>query len=153
MKWPKRPFEPIYTHCIFVSFSSFFSFILFRKTVTPMLDNLVDNELYLGFREIFNTTHKDCVWRNAFKDRKLCNDEVKIWLYSNGSEELVRCKKKKHKTVSSIPNISQSSHTKYLSHSLLSLFISFSVLFFSLCSLSRLFTIKHTQYAPLYTLC
>lgn len=46
--------------------------------------------MYLGFRNYFNTTHKDCVWRNAIKDHKLCTDEVKIWLYSNGSEELVR---------------------------------------------------------------
>lgn len=55
-----------------------------------MLDEYVDNELYLGFRDFFNTTRKDCVWRNAFRDRKLCAKDVKIWLYSNGSEELVR---------------------------------------------------------------
>lgn len=54
------------------------------------MDDIIENELYLGFRNVFNTTHKDCVWRNAIKDHKLCTDEVKIWLYSNGSEELVR---------------------------------------------------------------
>lgn len=54
------------------------------------MDDIIENELYLGFRNYFNTTHKDCVWRNAIKDHKLCTDEVKIWLYSNGSEELVR---------------------------------------------------------------
>lgn len=51
-----------------------------------ILDNFVDNELYLGFREFFNTTHKDCVWHNTFKDRKLCTKDAKIWLYSNGTK-------------------------------------------------------------------
>lgn len=54
-----------------------------------LLDNFVENELYLGFRDLFNTTRKDCVWRNAFKDHKLCTEDVKIWLYANGTEELV----------------------------------------------------------------
>lgn len=54
-----------------------------------MLDNYIDNELYFGFQDFFNTTHKDCVWRNAIKDHQLCVNEVKIWLYTNGTEELV----------------------------------------------------------------
>lgn len=71
------------THC------AFFSLHFIRFTVMDVLDEYVDNELYLGFRDLFNTTRKDCVWRNAYKDRKLCAKDVKIWLYSNGSEELV----------------------------------------------------------------
>lgn len=55
-----------------------------------VIDDFIDNELYLGFKDYFNTTRKDCVWRNAFKDHTSCAEEVKIWLYSNGGEELVR---------------------------------------------------------------
>lgn len=63
---------------------------LFYSAVNQLLDNFVENELYLGFRDFFNTTRKDCVWRDAIKDQKLCTEEVSIWLYSNGSQELVR---------------------------------------------------------------
>ncbi|XP_055308493.1 phospholipase A1 member A-like isoform X2 [Sitodiplosis mosellana] len=52
-----------------------------------LLDNYIDEQLYLGLREYINTTHKDCVWRNAFKDRKLCTKDVRIWLYSNGTNK------------------------------------------------------------------
>lgn len=54
-----------------------------------VLDDLVDNQLYLGFPEIFNTTRADCVWRDPLKDRMRCSEEVNIWLYSGGYEELV----------------------------------------------------------------
>lgn len=54
-----------------------------------VLDDIIDNELYLGFKELFNTTRKDCVWRSPFKDHSFCSDEVKLWLYSNGGEEVV----------------------------------------------------------------
>lgn len=64
-------------------------FTVFLFVPVNLLDNFVDNELYLGFRELFNTTHKDCVWRKIARDQKLCTKDVKIWLYSNGSEEKV----------------------------------------------------------------
>lgn len=62
---------------------------MYHFAVNGFLDDLIDNELYFGFRNYFNTTHKDCVWRNAVTHHKLCKKEVKIWLYSNGIEKQV----------------------------------------------------------------
>lgn len=68
------------------------SIVIFFNSISfavDILNGIVDNELYLKIPYAFNTTHRDCVWRDAFKDRKLCTDEVKIWLNSNGYEEMV----------------------------------------------------------------
>lgn len=73
-------------------FFNFYLYVLcftFNSTVN-ILEQFVDNELYLGIPQYFNTTHDDCVWRYPFKDRILCTKEVKIWLNSNGIEEAVR---------------------------------------------------------------
>lgn len=54
-----------------------------------LLDDFVDDQLYFGFKEFFNTTRKDCVWRDVAKDRHLCPNEVKMVLFSNGQRETV----------------------------------------------------------------
>lgn len=72
------------------------SIVIFFNSISfavDILNGIVDNELYLKIPYAFNTTHRDCVWRDAFKDRKLCTEEVKIWLNSNGYEEMVTNKK------------------------------------------------------------
>lgn len=59
------------------------------SSVTRFLDSFVDNQLYFGFREYFNTTRADCVWRDVPIHRRLCPKEVMMELFSNGQREMV----------------------------------------------------------------
>lgn len=58
-------------------------------SVKGFLDDFVDDQLYFGFKEFFNTTRKDCVWRDVSKHRHLCAKEVTMELFSNGQREMV----------------------------------------------------------------
>lgn len=80
---------PLINPNIFISLSLFL-LPWFSTLTVDLLDQLVDNQLYLGIPQSFNTTYADCVWREPFKDRTFCSKEVQIWLTSNGIEELVR---------------------------------------------------------------
>lgn len=50
----------------------------------------MENQLYLGYPELFNTTRKDCVWRDVTKHEHLCPKEVQMELLSNGQQEKVK---------------------------------------------------------------
>lgn len=55
--------------------------------MTALIDEIVERELYFGLR--FNTTRKDCKWRREIADDEFCHEDVKIYLYNDGHEELV----------------------------------------------------------------
>lgn len=81
--------------CIFLCFEfklwiipSFFPRVC-CPSVTRFLDSFVDNQLYFGFKEFFNTTRADCVWRDVPIHRRLCPKEVTMELFSNGQREMV----------------------------------------------------------------
>lgn len=76
-------------HYIGIITSIILIFIFVLLAVVQFLDNLVEDTLYFGQRSYFNTTIKDCIWRDLSKDRQLCSNEVTITLFSNGREERV----------------------------------------------------------------
>lgn len=51
-----------------------------RPTIKP-----INNALYLGTPEVFNTTFDDCIWKRLDEIKEICTDEdVSIIMYTSG---------------------------------------------------------------------
>lgn len=70
----------IWINCVFFSCAG---------STVQRLDDFVDDQLFFGFKGFFNTTRKDCVWRDVGTHRRLCPKEVTMELFSNGKQETV----------------------------------------------------------------
>lgn len=66
-----------------------FFFFVRCSLVQRLLDDFIESQLYFGHKEWFNSTRKNCVWRDVAKHRRLCPKEVAMELFSNGQQETV----------------------------------------------------------------
>lgn len=64
-----------------------FNLISFAAFALKVIDNYVNNELYLGLESVYgNGTIKDCIWHKISDD---CSQDVSIILYTDNKREVV----------------------------------------------------------------
>lgn len=52
-----------------------------------MIDNYVNNELYLGLESMYqNTSIKNCTWHKVYDD---CSNDVSLILYADNKRQVV----------------------------------------------------------------
>lgn len=60
----------------------------FTACTLQLIDNYVNNELYLGMESTFrNTTIKNCIWHNTYDEN--CSKDVSMILYADNKRDVV----------------------------------------------------------------